>query len=860
MRIRGMTAAVVVAVLVPAMAFGFTAVFRAAYTEIGASYPTGVAAGDFDLDGNVDAVTTNASSSNQLTPFIGFGDGTLSQVGVPIDLGSVPSALVKGRFDGDEIDDVIVARGNENSIVFLKGLGDPDFFAPPGPSMSVGQGPVGLTAADFTGDGILDLAVANEGSDSSSSPGSVSFLRGIGDGTFVRLVQVDPADPEKTVDDLPADFGTRAVAIGNIDADPALDVVAVNARSNTLSIYTGDGQGVFTPREALTVGASPQDVVLADLNNDGRLDLVLALGNQDEVSVRLGNGDGTFADPQAYQVGNTPNRLAVDDLNGDGLLDIVVTNRRSGDLSVLLATAPGVFAAARTFVADSEPEAVTVGDLNNDDVLDVITANQGSESGATVAVLTHLGNGNMHAVEDIPAGAGPSDVAVADVDGDGAPDMIVGADGGAVRIYYGTATGFRGPTLLDIGGRVLSVAAADLNGDTLPDLVAVDGENNRVAVVLSRGAGRFAPEAVYATAPGPTKVTIGDFNGDGRPDIAVSAVSGDRICQGGPRTGQSCLQQNDCSPGGVCAAPGKTSVLLQQANGQFGPARSTDVEETPIGIAAVNFNCDGRDDLVVANFASNTVSVLQSNGDGTFSNPQTLPVALVGRSPIAVGVADLDRDGIQDLVVANTVAPAGQPNIHLFRGSCTGPFVAFAGGTVRVGELASALVVRDFTGDQLVDVAVVSQTSNSVYLARGAGDGTVTVMGSDSVSRMPIAIAAGDFDSDGRYDAVSANNDPSANNVSVLSNCARDPGCHPFGQPGPPGAAARRGDANDDGVRSAADLVAVAAEVMDGDGYAIEDIGRGSYTRAALGVDANGDGRVDAQDRVAVVHRIFGGG
>ena len=132
----------------------------------------------------------------------------------------------------------------------------------------------------------------------------------------------------------------------------------------------------------------------------------------------------------------------------------------------------------------------------------------------------------------------------------------------------------------------------------------------------------------------------------------------------------------------------------------------------------------------------------------------------------------------------------------------------------------------------------------------------------ERVSRMPIAIAAGDFDNDGRYDAASANNDPRANNLSVLSNCARDPGCNPFPipgrTPGPPGQAALRGDGNGDGRISAADLVAVGREVMDSDGFQVEAIGRGSYD-AAPGVDANGDGRVDAQDRMAVAHLIFTG-
>jgi len=304
-------------------------------------------------------------------------------------------------------------------------------------------------------------------------------------------------------------------------------------------------------------------------------------------------------------------------------------------------------------------------------------------------------------------------------------------------------------------------------------------------------------------------------------------------------------------------------VLMQQSDGTFAQATETAVEETPIGIAAIDANCDGKDDLVVANFKSSTVSVLVRNpANNGFTIPQTLRGSQVGQSPIALAVADFNRDGVSDLVVTNTVAPGSAANVHVLRGSCSSPFfapVTALGGQVHVGSLASAVVARDFTGDQIVDLAVVSQApENNVQILRGVGDGTLRPAGADSVSRMPIALAAGDFDSDGRYDAVSANSDPSANNVSVLSNCVRDPGCDPFGRPGPPGTAALRGDGNGDGVRSAADLVAVGSEVEDGDGDRVEDIGQGDI-EASPGADANGDGLVNAQDRPAVAHRIFDG-
>lgn len=861
---RSMVVVTVFGVLIPSMALCQTGVFRAAFTDPStSSNPTGMGVGDYDHDGALDVVTCNAGvGGNDLTVHVGFNDGTLMEAGSGIPVNSFPSGLLQANFDGDAFDDLIITRGNDNTIVFLKGLGNSDFFAPPGPAIGVGQNPVGAAAADLDGDGKLDLVVADGGGD--TTPGGITVLKGDGDGTFALVQQPDPSKPGMSTDSLPAELGTRAVAVGNIDSDPGLDVLAVNTRSNSISVYTSDGQGIFTPRGTLPAGDAPQDLALIDLNDDGKLDLVLAIADGDAVTVQLGNGDRTFGTAQSYPVGTAPTRIALGDLNGDHLLDIVASNSRSGDVSVLLATAPGVYGTARTFVADAEPQAVALGAFDKDGLLGAVTANLGAAS-ATVALLRNRGGGVLHGVEDVRADNTPSGLVAADVDGDGLPDLLVSGSTGEVAIFPAQASGFGPPNRLNIGGRASGVAAADLNGDALPDIIAVDGANDRVAIFLSHGGGRFADPVFYPTAPGPNAVAVGDFDGDGRPDVALSTAGTDRTCQGGPQPGKSCTQDTDCAPGGVCAAPGKASVLLQQADGSFGPAHNSDVELRPVGIAALDINCDGKDDLLVANVASSTVSVLRSNGDGSFTLAQTLQQGDVGQSPIALAVADFNRDGVPDFAVTNIIAPQTTPNVHLFRGNCSGPFAAFPNGQVHVGELASALVARDFTGDQIVDLAVVSQTSNSVYLLTGNGDGTMTSSGADAVSRMPIAMAAADFDGDGRYDAASANNDASSNNVSVLLNCARDleskgapVNCDPFGRAGPTGAAALRGDGNGDGLRSAADLVAVAAEVADGDGVQVEDIGGGTFA-ASPGVDANGDGRVDAQDRLAVAHRIFGG-
>ncbi len=832
MRVRNLLAGAAASLMVPATALAGSAIFRSAFTEINASSATGIATGDFDGDLLPDVVTCNAGTNNEINVLTGFGDGTLSrQASIP--LGSLPSALLVGKFDADQVPDAVVTLQNENSLVFLRGRGDSQYFDPPGPEIDSGDlTPVGVAEADFNGDGKRDLIVANEVSD--SSPGSVSFLRGEGNGTFTLVLQEDPADPEgDPLSALPAELGTSQVAAAALDANPGLEVLALNTRNNSISLFTTTGDGFFRPHPQhpqISTGAFPKDLKLVDLNGDTKLDLVLAVTNADSVSVQLGNGDGTFGPAVNHTVGTAPTLLAIGDLDGNDTLDILAGNSRSGDVSLLRGDGTGGFAAARTYVADAEPQELAVGDFNEDSQVDVVAATQGGDGGPSVAILRNRGGGNLHGVEDIRAGNGPVALAVTDVDEDGTADLVTAGDNGEVVVLHA-----RGETLVpsnpyNVGGRALGVVTEDLNGDSRPDLAVVDNDNNRVAVAPATGSGRFGAFQLYPVAPDPNSITSGDFNGDGRIDLAVSSI--------GP--------------------PGRASVLLQLPNGTFDTARNTPVEETPIGIATIDADCDANDDLVVANSASDTVMILRSLGNGEFELAQTLPDTQVGQSPTAVAVADFNRDGVDDFAVSDSTVPPNSPGVRVFRGSCSAPFASLA--QVRAGNVINSLVARDFSGDQIVDLGLVNQTDNVVRILLGRGDGTFSVRQPDGVSRMPVALAAADFDGDGRYDSCSANSDASANNVSLLLNCARDAGCDPF-VPSPPGTAARRGDGNNDTIRSAADMVAVALEVMDGDGRQVEAIAKGSFAgdRVSPGVDANGDGVVTAQDRRAVARRIFAG-
>src|SRR4029453_8580362 len=361
MRVRSIVVGVIAVASLPAMAFGqlgFTGIFRSGYGDFGGMNPTGIPVGDYDCDGAVDVVTTTAGvGGNDLNRFPGVkvcvaganagfictnnGDcpGSMCRpdgtIGIPnsLPLNSFPSTLLQANFDGDQFDDLIVAKADDNAVAFLKGRGDAEFFDPPGPPITVGQSPVGLASADIDGDGKRDLVVANEGSE--GVPGSVSVLKGQGNGTFILQQQPNPDPEEPPLQGATAELGTRAVAGGNTDANPGLEALAVNRRSDSVSVFTIDQDCILTLSANLPAGAEPSDLALADLNNDGKLDLIVVNTNDDAVTVQFGNGDRTFGTAQSYPVGPAPARLVVGQLNNDTLLHLAVANSRSGNVSIL---------------------------------------------------------------------------------------------------------------------------------------------------------------------------------------------------------------------------------------------------------------------------------------------------------------------------------------------------------------------------------------------------------------------------------------------------------------------------------------------------------------------------------------------
>jgi hypothetical protein len=337
--------------------------------------------------------------------------------------------------------------------------------------LAVGSSVVSVAAGDFNGDGKLDLAAANGGSN------NVSVLLGRGDGTFQPAVNYAAGSAPSTV------------AVGDFNGDGKVDLVVTNAGSNSVSVLLGKGDGTFQTAANFGVGAEPVSVVVADFNLDGNLDLAVANVASGNLSVLLGNGDGTFQTALNYSATAQPLSIAAGDFDGDGILDLAVVNFGSG-VNVLLGNGDGTFQTPVSYAAGSVPVAVAVGDFNGDGIPDLAVANIG---------LANTGPGNV--------------------------DVLLGNGRGT----FLPAVEYPGGTNVASA----SLAVGDFNGDGILDLAVANTSNDTkgsgINLLLGKSDGTFQPAVDYAVGSNPYAVAIGAFNNNGRLDLATPAPANSTV-------------------------------------------------------------------------------------------------------------------------------------------------------------------------------------------------------------------------------------------------------------------------------------------------------------------------------------------
>jgi hypothetical protein len=396
------------------------------------------------------------------------------------------------------------------------------------------------------------------------------------------------------------------------------------------------------------------------VNGDGIPDLVFVNKYSPNVGVLLGNGNGTFQAQQTFAVGSFPKSVTVADVNGDGKPDVLVANYYAYSVSLLLGNGDGTFQAQQTFSVPDLPDYIAAADVNGDGKPDLLVSSQGS----FISVFLSNGNGTFQTPQNVTVGNGNDDervFAVADVNGDGKPDLVA-TDyiGQSVDVALGNGDGtFQAQHTFAVGRYPESALVADVNGDGKPDLVTTSNTDGSVSLLLGNGNGTFQAQQTFSDSYA-TFVRVADVNGDGRADLVLGNYSGNNVnvmlnTSNGNFTGQTYTIVPSLD-----TITGTTSVdqitLVQDPDAQHidWTLNGTTVAQMAINDpAGLTINGAGSNDVITLDYTHGDPLPNKLNLNGVF----TLNGLVTTGNPLANTTLDLEKSTL----FINYGAPVNDP-------------------------------------------------------------------------------------------------------------------------------------------------------------------------------------------------------
>ena len=654
------------------------------YLPTGSAAPEYVAVGDVNHDGNQDVLVRTAATPSIVYVYLGNGKGGFSLAG-----SYATGNSVYGNYHGFALADlrgigkldIVATNRDDNTVSVLLGNGDGTFKPQVSYPTGTSTAPVDLAVADFNKDGHLDLVTVD-------SVAGISILLGDGHGAFqaptfyaggfsgASGIAVGDLKGDGNLDVVIASWdgatvflgsgsGTfqpgvsyfvpwgNSIAIGDLNGDKKLDLVVSDQYDSALYVLLGKGDGTFQTAVGYVTDWASQSVVLADFNRDGKLDVAVGNTSGAQGTLVLGNGDGTLR--TGYDSGFSSTNYAYGitsaDFNNDGNLDVAYATGNGIDIS--LGSSHGVLGPRSNVSLTGGVGAiyVTAADLNHDGNIDLVASTSGFAGTNQVAVLLGKGNGKFSAPVFYPTGntSGPGVVAVADINGDGKPDIVISSPDGSLNVLLGKGNGTFEKAITTAGatGTASYIAIGDFNKDGKLDVALANYSGSTVEVLLGNGDGTFHSPIATPSLSYPQALVTGDFNKDGKLDLAVASGANN----------------------------GEVAIFLGNGDGTFsGPKIVTYIPTgfgggtSPTGIATADVNADGKLDLLVTLNATHVhlgcgyfpdcqeadlgLVVLLGDGAGGFSVTSGGPF-LIGASVLGITVGDFDRDGAPDAAVLN---------------------------------------------------------------------------------------------------------------------------------------------------------------------------------------------------------------